>query len=112
MKVYVKNIGGYSGVFSGFRFNKGDSVYILPIRDISDKPTRTSIKIGEGKHVEDSLIGIYINHNCEPSCEIRGNLVVARRDVRRFEEITFNYLISEDKLAHPFVCGCCGKNIK
>ena len=112
MKVYVKKIGGYSGVFSRLPIIKGDSVHVLPIRDISDKPTRTSIKIGEGKHVEDSLIGAYINHNCEPSCEIRGNLVVALRDLRRFEEITFNYLINEDKLAHPFVCGCCGKDIK
>ena len=38
--------------------------------------------------------------------------VVARRDIAKGDEITFNYNDTEAKLASPFNCNCCDKLIK
>ena len=51
----------------------------------------------------------FINHSCAPNCEAElddGRIwIVARRDIREGEEITFNYGYDlEDYQEHP--CGC------
>ena len=52
----------------------------------------------------------FLNHSCEPNCEARfedGHIwVVAVRDVRAGEELTFNYSYDlEDYREHPCHCG-------
>jgi SET domain-containing protein len=58
----------------------------------------------------------YINHSCEPNCETfqtqRAIWIVALRDIKAGEELTFNYGygIDEDDM-YPCACGaknCCG----
>ena len=89
-------------------------------------PTRTSIQVGQ-RHLE-SETGACINHNCNPNAEIisiqgwdaNGSPVlsegttglVSLKDISKGEEITFNYNATEDTLANPFKCRCCGKEIK
>ena len=82
-------------------------------------PTRTSIESVYNGHVEDE-IGGFLNHHCDPSAnvvnfmskEFTGLRVVARRDIAKGDEITFNYNDTEAKLASPFNCNCCNKLIK
>ncbi len=58
----------------------------------------------------------FLNHSCEPNCEARfidGRIwLVAIRDVRAREELTFNYGYDlEDYREHPCRCGaasCAG----
>tara|TARA_R100000781_G_scaffold42607_1_gene29261 strand:- start:373 stop:774 length:402 start_codon:yes stop_codon:yes gene_type:complete len=91
----------------------------------SPYPTRTSIQVGQ-RHLE-SETGACINHNCSPNAEIiyiqgwdaNGSPVssgttglVSLREINKGEEITFNYNTTEDILANPFKCSCCGKEIK
>ncbi len=83
----------------------------LSKKDIIASPTRTSIQISEGKHVEDD-IGKYINHACDPTCEIQGHKVVALRNLSAGEEATFDYSKNETYMANPFICKCCGKLIR
>jgi len=98
-------------------------------------PTRTSIQVGE-RHLE-SETGACINHSCYPNAEIiyiqgwnaneiadselplkpparffelRG--LVSLKEINKGEEITFDYNKTEDVLANPFKCSCCGKEIK
>ena len=82
-------------------------------------PTRTSIQVGE-RHLE-SETGACINHNCYPNAEIiyiqtwiglGGTGLVSLKEIDKGEEITFNYNATEDTLANPFKCRCCGKEIK
>lgn len=111
MSMYVvKDKPGMKGLFARKPFDKNEIIFSLKGK-IKNKPTRTSIKIGQNRHVED-LYGKYINHNCRPSVKIIDGNVVAIKNIKIFEEITFNYLENEDDLAAPFICECCGKDIK
>jgi uncharacterized protein len=55
----------------------------------------------------------YLNHSCDPNCEaerIDGRIwIVARRDIRAGEEVTFNYGYGlEDYRDHECRCGAAG----
>ena len=58
----------------------------------------------------------YINHSCEPNCEVhmtsRTIWIVALRDIKTGEELTFNYGYElDDEMEQPCTCGaehCCG----
>jgi SET domain-containing protein len=55
----------------------------------------------------------FINHSCAPNCEAElegGRIwIVALRDIRAGEEMTFNYGYDlEDYQEHPCVCGATG----
>jgi SET domain-containing protein len=74
-----------------------------------ERPSQTSIHIGEDKHVED-ILGQFINHSCQPNCEINGREVVALFDIEIDTEINFDYRSSE--LQHlavkfDFLCLSC-----
>ena len=108
--VYVKIENDYGGVFAKENFLLGELVYDLTRSKTVKTPTRTSIQVGEESHIEDE-VGQYINHSCSPTCEITNYGVRALRDIKVNDEITFNYNSSEDTLANPFECSCCGKMI-
>jgi len=105
----IKNIPGQSGVFAKDSFSSGDTILYLN-GEVANIPSRTSMQIGDGRHVEDK-IGAFINHNCDPSCKIEGPRVVASREINPNDEITFDYSESETILASPFICACCNKLI-
>ena len=58
----------------------------------------------------------YINHSCAPNCHVektrRTIWIVASRDIRAGEELTYNYGYElDDTPVHPCTCGadnCCG----
>ncbi len=51
--------------------------------------------------------GDMINHSCNPSCGMRGDIVVvARRDIAVGEELTYDYAMSDASDYDEFVCGC------
>jgi len=55
----------------------------------------------------------FLNHSCDPNCEAKPAAdhvwLVARRDIRAGEEITFNYGYDlEDYREHPCRCGAAG----
>ena len=105
--VSVQLTGGMHGVFALVDCDIGTVVRNLLVDDVADRPTRTSIHIGNGRHVEDA-IGIYINHSCTPSCKIVGSSVIAIDKLKKGDEITFNYNESELVVSSPFRCLCCG----
>tara|TARA_R110002074_G_scaffold135267_1_gene279773 strand:+ start:413 stop:769 length:357 start_codon:yes stop_codon:yes gene_type:complete len=101
--VYTKKEDGSWSVYARHTIKEGESVYTLkPFLSLS-KPTRTSIQVREGLHVEDE-VGQYINHSFQPTCKIDGFTVRALRDVMFGEEITFDYTLNESFISSPFVC--------
>ena len=112
MSVYIKEENNFKGVFAIRDMTKGDIVVGMtrPTSKLVRTPTRTSIQISEGHHVEDE-VGACINHACEPNCEVRSFLIIALKDIEEGEEITFDYNKSEDVVSSPFECKCCGKMI-
>ena len=108
--LYVKKEDRYKGAFTRTNFNKGQILLDLSMCLLIRDPSRTSIQVHDGFHVEHEG-GACINPACNPSCKIEGLSVVALRDLKEDEEVTFNYNENEDVLANPFECKCCGKMI-
>ena len=108
--ITVRLSGNMHGVFMLAGCEAGHSVHELSNRETLSNPTRTSIKVYNNLHVED-YFGRYINHDCSPTCEIRGYNVVALRNMSAGDEVTFNYEKNETAIASPFVCRCCGNLI-
>ncbi len=100
------------GVFALKDIKKGEVLFELQGL-IIDKPTKTSVQIGDHLHVENNIAG-FINHNCRANAAVARQLqsFVATKDIESGDEITFNYNENEDHLACPFICGCCGRLIK
>jgi len=108
--IYLKEENGYTGVFLKGNCGKGTVVVDLASGKLVREPTRTSIQVGDGFHIEDE-VGCFINHSCQPSCKIETFSVVTLGDLSEGEEITFDYSDNEDTIASPFECKCCGKII-
>jgi len=97
----LNTIWGSNALFATRDYRKGETVYYLQGL-IMKKETQTSIQIGEDQHIEDGF-GAFINHSFEPTCEIQGRHVIAVRPIKAGEELTFNYNVTENKVALPFV---------
>ena len=108
--VYAKNTGGSWAVFAQKPMKQGDPVHILRPSSRRNEPTRTSIQIEEGLHIEDE-VGQYINHSFNPTCEIDGFTVRALREGGLGEEITFDYTLNESLISSPFVCRDTGESV-
>lgn len=77
--------------------------------------TRTSIQIDKGVHQECSdpdAIENFLNHSCNPNGYIDFDDITYRasRNIKKGEELTFNYLTTEFELANKFQCQCGEKN--
>lgn len=81
-----------------------DSVVFRLEGTVSDYPTRESIHIGRNKHITDKW-GTFMNHSFNPTTKICGYNVIALKDIKKGEELTFNYNESEISMACPFKVG-------
>lgn len=106
--IYVKEsqIEG-KGVFSKKDFKKGDVVFIMKGKVHKLKPNQIE-KVDE----HPNWVGIdrrtwidpkgkfqYINHSCNPNMGIKGKVTfVALKNIKKNEELTFDYSITEEDL--------------
>ena len=119
MTVKILNINtDERGLFAQKSFNEGDIVTMLEGNTLP-WATRTSIRIGKNKHLE-SWEGGMMNHHCNPNCKIIvgswqditlkldgvGIKVQAIQDIKKDDELTFDYETTEQTLASPFNCKC------
>ena len=55
-----------------------------------------------------------INHSCDPNCEVSGKglklWIFALRDIKKGEELSYDYGFAYDKDYKQFVCKCGSKN--
>ena len=92
---------------------KEKNLILLLSGDKSSNPTRTSIQI-KNKHLEHPKGG-FINHHCDPNAEVlllkgeEAAFLIAKRNIKKGEEITFDYETTEKELSHPFKCNCHGR---
>ncbi len=98
------------GLFSTRPYKKGEMVLKLE-GEILDHPTRETVQLGKNKHIRDKSNGVFMNHSCYPNTTIKHDCVIAIRDIRFGDEITFDYCETEDKLSNPFICDCCNNLI-
>jgi hypothetical protein len=113
MKVYK----GHKGLYARKDITAGSVIFDLKGR-ISRRANKYSIQLSRDKHLDFPLIRKpndhldyawqYVNHSCEPNGDVNAaeHSFCALRNIRKGEEITFNYLTTEYELATPFLCGC------
>ncbi len=128
MKIEIKSKNNSLGVYALDQILANEKIFNLKEGIIFDYPTKYSVQIGIGKHVEllSSIRNIdqkdffwkYLNHSCDPNayCNIHDMSFYALEDISPGEQITFNYLTTEYEMAEPFICHCndshCIKDIK
>jgi hypothetical protein len=123
MKIYVgKSKMHGKGLFAKRNIKKGEIVFIIKGKKvnflISDKK-RAEIAgfnwIGWGKNtwVDPVNYGIYFNHSCEPNTGIKGRVtVVALHNIKKDEEVTFDYSLNESDIFWHIKCYCNSKNCR
>lgn len=107
----VRDIDGMKGLFSTKKYSKGDVFYTIKGIEIN-YPTRTSIQVGEDKHIEVDFPVMYINHGCNDNIELNGMQLIVIKDISEGEEILFDYNKNEYDMSDPFNCRECGQLIK
>ena len=97
-------------------FSKGDEV-IRVDGALFDRPSRTSVQVGECEHVDvppgvdDARVRVefpwrYLNHSCDANTRLTGRSLLAMRPIAAGEEITFDDRTTEWDMATPFTCRC------
>jgi len=99
-------------------FKKGEIV--LPLKGIIRKcseSTPDAVQIDDDKFIDSDYryVEDHINHSCDPSVKIDFNSMnfVALKDIKKGEEISYNYLTTEYDLVRDgldFDCNCASKN--
>jgi hypothetical protein len=75
-----------------------------------DAPHTYLFALDGGKHILDGFgVAAFINHSCDPNCEtdqIRGKIwVIAARDIKPGEELTYDYNLYDGEDEAPCLCG-------
>jgi len=125
-KIYVgkSNIVG-KGVFASQDIKRGEIVFIMKGDIVKLKigsPSDTKIgpnRVGIGRDlwIDPYVPFVFINHSCNPNAGIKGRITfVALRNIKRDEEVTFDYSIQDDDIYWKMDCVCgeksCRKKIR
>jgi hypothetical protein len=94
-------------------FSPGDLIGKLAGEEL-DQPTVRSVQVGIDRHLELSDPGPgevafrHLNHSCEPNVALDATERVVRAiaPIGEGEELTFDYLTTEWRMAQPFECRC------
>jgi hypothetical protein len=88
-------------------FKRGDVIYQIPAEKISDKANRFTVQMNREQHTEVGKLSA-LNHSCDPNVilDMERMLVIASRDIKTGEELSFFYPSTEWEMAAPFICLC------
>jgi len=119
--VRIRGANGSKGVFA--KESIEPQAIILPLQGtITSRPTRFTIQLSPDCHLEAPPLSdadlqldyawLFLNHSCDPNgyIDTADRTFRALRNIAAGEEITFNYLTTEAKLAAPFACSCGAAN--
>lgn len=109
------------GVFANRDIKKGEVVFTIKgklvhwVINNQKESLYAPAWIGMSKHswIDPDEPARFLNHSCNPDCGIKGKLkVAALRNIKKGEEITIDYSITEmDKLWY-MKCNCGSKNCR
>jgi len=126
--VVVRNTSKYGkALFASADIKKGSLVFDYSgcreihagkVSDIPNEPPEFirdhTLQIGEHRFlfVDKGKLGRFFAHSCEPNCGFLGNTkIVAMRDIKKGEELTFDYEMSEES-DWRIKCLCGSKNCR
>jgi len=109
------------GIFAEQEYNKGDITFILKGKKVrllikSEKDSQKgSDWVGIAKNLWIDPVGYskYLNHSCNPNMGIKGKVTfVALRKIKKDEELTIDYSITESDKFWKMKCKCGAKNCR
>ena len=117
MKLIIKNAGTKGkGVFADYDIKENEIVFVFE-GDVVKWPRATfrSLQIGRNKFINpgNKSFGAYFNHSCSPNCGIKDlKKIVAMRNIKKDEEITFDYSTTVGTKKWDMECFCNSKNCR
>lgn len=94
------------GIIAKRNIEQGENIFIIKGRVvyhiIKDRKSALHggnwIGIGKNKWIDPVNYGLYLNHSSNPSCGIKGSVTVcALKKIKKGEEITIDYSITEEQ---------------
>ncbi len=108
----VSGDGRGDGVFATCSVRAGETVMVGEIERPLPGNHSHATQVGLTEYVQLGGLGSKVNHSCDPNCGIRvndagGPDLVARRNIRAGEELTFDYAMRNYSVEHfPSSCRC------
>ncbi|MCX6751556.1 MAG: SET domain-containing protein-lysine N-methyltransferase [Candidatus Nomurabacteria bacterium] len=123
MKIYIgKSKLHGKGLFASKDIKKGETIFIIKGHRVSflinDKKQAQIaglnwVGVGKNEWVDPIKHCVYFNHSCEPNSAIKGKVtVVALKDIKKDEEVLFDYSFNEADIFWHIKCNCGSKNCR
>ena len=108
------------GLFAARDFKKGEVILKWhpkiftksELKSISKKEKHYIYHAGRNKYFLMQPPERYVNHSCDANTSVRKDTEVAKRDIKKDEELTSNYNRAKEGSQKSFVCKCKSKNCK
>lgn len=98
------------GVFARTKLFSGQKIAYFEGYEM-DHDTQYSLVL-DGKRIEPTGKLRYLNHSCAPNAHFRNRWLVASCDISQGEEITIDYLATENMIYYHFICKCGAENCR
>jgi SET domain-containing protein len=98
------------GIFACRHISSGERIGYFEGRG-TDRPTYHSVNF-DGENVEPTGDLRFLNNSCDANAEFRGRWLFSRRDIAHDEEVTIDYMATEDTISNPFSCRCGSANCR
>ena len=107
----IKSENKIKSLLSKTAFEEGQVLSTIPNENLYHKPTRYTVQIGSTLHTEVAHLSA-LNHSCDPNVILDTSrmLVIARKEIKAGDELTFFYPSTEWEMAAPFICLCGASN--
>ena len=100
-------------LYTARAFAAGDTVFRF--LNVSWRPERDrhTVEHPDGRFFFDPVLA-RTAHSCDPNCRLSTDLMamIALRDIRVGEPITFDYATTESTIRYPFTCMCGAPNCR
>lgn len=123
MKIYIEKSKLHGkGLLASKNIKRGETIFIIKGRKInflidSKKSAEVAglnwVGVGKNEWVDPINHCVYFNHSCDPNTAIKGKVtVVALRNIKKGEEITFDYSLNESDIFWHIKCNCGSRNCR
>ncbi|MFA6076941.1 MAG: SET domain-containing protein-lysine N-methyltransferase [Candidatus Paceibacterota bacterium] len=123
MKIYIGESKTHGkGIFAKGDIKKGEIVFIIKGKKVhflidSEESAKVAgfnwIGVGKNEWIDPVKYALYFNHSCNPNSAVKGKVtVVALCNIKKGEEVTFDYSFDEADIFWNIKCNCGSKNCR
>lgn len=123
MKIYIgKSKLHGRGIFASRNIKKGETVFVMKgnkLKFLINNKKQAQIAglnwVGFNKNewIDPLKYCIYFNHSCNPNAGIKGHVkFVALKDIKKDEEVVFDYSLNEADIFWSIKCNCNSKQCR